>query len=157
VETFVTDRLYLRIARAVKEILAVGAVVAPVDVLIRMGLLARADLEAWRFGRIPYLEQVIDCNLTRVGRLLRILRFHAHDLRLVRSITGYVRHGKGPKRPLRFSKTGDLGVEKAYARHFVWPEKSAFPLDRLEADGRPKARTAWPPVEASGDRPVILL
>lgn len=72
VETFVTDPLYLRIARAVKEILAVGTVVAPVDVLIRMGLLARADLEAWRLGRVSYLERVIDCNLTRVGRLLRV-------------------------------------------------------------------------------------
>jgi hypothetical protein len=138
VETFRVDPLYPRVARAVREILVVSKVVAPVDVLIQMGLLARGDLEGWRLGRTPYLERVIDCNLTRLGRLLRILRMHTHDLCLVPSMTAYVRWGKGPKTLLRFSKTGDPGVEKAYARHFVWPGKSAFPLGRLEADGRPK-------------------
>ena len=134
-----------------KEILAVGKVVAPVDVLMRMGLLARIDLEAWRRGQIPYLERVIDGNLTRLGRLLRILRMHVHDICLVPSMTAYVRWGKGPRTRLRFSKTGDSGVEKAYAQHFVWPGKNAFPLDRLESDGRPKPKTAWPRPEA-GER-----
>ena len=110
-------------------------------------------LEAWRLGRVPYLERVIDCNLTRLGRLLRILRMHAHDLCLAPSMTAYVRWGKGPKSRLRFSKTRDAGVEKAYARHFVWPGKGAFPLRRLEADGRPKPKAAWPRGEAQEDHP----
>jgi hypothetical protein len=38
-----------------------------------MDLLTPEHLEVWRRGRIPYLEQVIDCNLTRLSRLLRIL------------------------------------------------------------------------------------
>lgn len=47
-----------------------GNVVAPVDVLVGMGLLTREHLEDWRRGRVPYLERVINCNLTRLGRLL---------------------------------------------------------------------------------------
>jgi hypothetical protein len=137
-ETFRDDSLYPRIVRAVKEILAVGKVVTPVDVLVCMGLLAPSNLEAWRFGRVPYLERVIDCNLTRLVRILRILRMHAHDLKLIPSETDYLRWGGGRKTRLRFSKTGDSGVEAAYARHFVWPGKAGFPLDRLEDDGRPK-------------------
>jgi hypothetical protein len=43
-------------------------------------LLTREQLEDWRGGRVSHLERVINCNLTRPGRLLRILRFHAHDL-----------------------------------------------------------------------------
>ena len=120
------DPLYPRIVRATAALLAKGNVVAPVDVLIGMGLLTPQRLEDWRRGRVPYLEKVIECNLTRLSRLLRILRFHAHDLNLVPSVTVYSRWGKGPKHHLRFTKTGDAKIEEAYARHFVWPGKRPF-------------------------------
>ena len=120
------DPLYPRIVRAVADILKTGKVVAPVDVLIRMDLLAPDRLEDWRRGRVSYLEAVVTCNLTRLSRLLRILRFHAHELRLVPSVTVYLRWGKGPKQRLRFTKTGSPGVEEAYARHFIWPGKGPF-------------------------------
>jgi hypothetical protein len=77
-------------------------------------------------GRVPFLERVINGNLTRLGRLLRILRFHAHDLNLKPSWTAYMRWGKGPKQRLRFTKTGDPKLEEAYATHFVWPGKTPF-------------------------------
>lgn len=126
VATYREDPLYPRIARAVETILQHGKVVAPVDVLVGMGLLAPEHIEDWRRGRVLYLEQVIDCNLTRLSRLLRILRFHAHDLNLVPSVTVYMRWGKGPKQRLRFTKTGDPKLEEVYARHFVWPGKGSL-------------------------------
>jgi hypothetical protein len=120
------DPLYPRIVRAVAAILAKGKVVAPVDVLVKMSLLTPEQLLDWRRGRIPFLERVIMGNLSRLSRLLRILRFHAHDLKLKPSITVYKRWGKGPKQWLRFSKTGDPKIEEAYSRHFVWPGKGPF-------------------------------
>jgi len=126
VESYRNDPFYPRIVRAVAGIIARGKVVAPVDVLIGMSILDPKHLEDWRFGRVPYLEKVIDSNLTRLSRLLRILRFHAHDLKLVPSITVYKRWGKGPKQRLRFTKTGDAKLEEAYSRHFVWPGKWPF-------------------------------
>ena len=120
------DLLYPRIARAADDLLGRGNVVAPVDVLIAMELLTRERLEDWRHGRVPFLERVINCNLTRLGRLLRVLRFHAHDLNLKPSSTAYMRWGKGPKQRLRFTKTGDPKVEEAYATHFVWPGNLPF-------------------------------
>ena len=126
VETYRRSPLYPRIVRAVARLLARGKVVAPVDVLIGMDLLKPKSLEDWRRGRVPYLERVIRCNLGRLSRLLRILRFHAHDLKLVPSITVYMRWGKGPKQRLRFTKTGDPRLEEAYSRHFVWPGKRPF-------------------------------
>ena len=126
VDNFRSDPLFPRIQRAVAAILAKGKVVAPVDVLVAMELVAPDKLADWRRGRVPYLEQVIHSNLTRLARLLRILRFHAHDLNLVPSHTAYLRHGKGPKQLLRFTKTGDANLEAAYARHFVWPGKQPF-------------------------------
>jgi hypothetical protein len=125
VDHFRADPLFPRIERAVAAVLANGKVVAPVDVLVAMQLLSPEHLEDWRRGRVPYLEQVIHCNLTRLSRLRRILRFHAHDLNLVPSQIVYRRHGKGLKQALRFTKTGDPNLEAAYARHFVWPGKRA--------------------------------
>ncbi len=107
VATYRKDPVYPRVARAVDGLLNRGTVVTPVDVLIGMGLLTREQLEDWRRGRVPYLERVINCNLTRLSRLLR-------------------RWGKGPKQRLRFTKTGDAKLEEAYATHFVWPGKSPF-------------------------------
>jgi hypothetical protein len=120
------DPLYARIARATDDILRRGKVVMPVDVLVGMDLLTREHLEDWRRGRTPYLERVIHCNLARLARLLRILRFHAHDLNLKPSLTAYMRSGSGPKQRLRFTKTGDPRLEEAYATHFIWPGKGPF-------------------------------
>lgn len=106
------DPLYPRVARAVAGLLEHGKVVAPVDVLVGMGLLTREQLKAWRHGRVGYLERVINCNLSRLSRLLRILQFHAHDLNLKPSWTAYMRWGKGPKQRLRFTKTGDARLEE---------------------------------------------
>ena len=126
VELYRQSPLYPRIVRAVARLLARGKVVAPVDVLVEMDRLTPKALEDWRRGRVPYLEKVISGNLSRLSRLLRILRFHAHDLKLVPSTTVYMRWGKGPKRRLRFTKTGDPRIEEAYSRHFVWPGKRPF-------------------------------
>ena len=105
VETYREDPLYPKIVRAVELLLRAGKVVAPVDVLVKMGLLDRRHLEDWRRGGVPYLERVITSNLTRLSRLLRILRFHAHELNLDPSWTAHMRLAKGPKQRLRFTKT----------------------------------------------------
>lgn len=115
------DKYYPRVVRAVEAILAKGQVVAPVDVFVQLDLLSASDLEAWRFGRVPYLEKVIRCNLEKASRILRILRLHAHDLNMRPSPTYYKKWGKGQKVPLRFSKNADRNIEEAYARHFVAP------------------------------------
>lgn len=126
VGTFRDDPLFPKVSRAVEIILEKDKVVRPIDVLFIMQLLSHADLEEWRCGRVPYLERVINCNLTRLSRLLRILQFHVHDLNLVPSATAYIRHGSGPKRQLRFTKTGDAKLERAYSTHFIRPGKGLW-------------------------------
>ena len=124
--TYHADPLYPRVERVVNAILAKGNVVAPVDVLIGMDLLKPDQLEEWRRGQVPYLERVVAGNLSRLSRLLRILRFHARDLNLRPSATIYVRNGSGARQRLRFTKSGDAKLEEAYATHFVWPGNAAF-------------------------------
>jgi len=117
----------------VATLLEKDRVVRPVDVLVEMQLLKREHLEDWRFGRAPYLEPVINCNLSRLSALLRVLRFHAHELNLKPLFTVYNRWGKGPKHRLRFSKTGDPNLENAYATHLVSPDIKAFAGGRTDA------------------------
>lgn len=124
------DRHYARIVKATEDLLREKGFVAPVDLFIRMDLLSPESVEDWRRGRIPYLERLIRCNLSKASRILRILQMHAHDLDLKPAPTIYKRWTKGPSTLLWFSKTGDRHVEDAYARHFFSPNKHLDEGDR---------------------------
>lgn len=106
---------YPKIVAAVSRILARQRFVAPAGLFVEMNLLPAADLERWKRGQIPVLERVIRCNLTKAGRILRLLRFHAHDLNLKPSITVYQHKGHR----LRFSRSGVPKIEEAYSTHLV--------------------------------------
>jgi hypothetical protein len=67
VRDFRDDPMFPRIERVVADVLATGNVVTPVDVLIGMGLPRSDRLNDWRRGRVPCLERVIGCNLTRLS------------------------------------------------------------------------------------------
>ena len=123
-ENYRKDSLYPRVVRAVAGILEKQREVAPVDVFAAMDFLQLRDLENWRAGRVPYLEKVIRCNLSKANRVLRILRFHAHDLNLEPIIRNYTHKGKHQLVTLYFSKTAHPGVEEAYRRHFRVFEKT---------------------------------
>ena len=136
---YTTDKYYPKIVKAVDAELRSRNFVAPIEVFISMGLLEPRDVENWRAGRIPFLEQVVGCNLAKTGRILRILRFHAHDLNLKPSMTVYKRKTAGGKVPLRFSKSGEQNIEDAYARHFVRLGKAAA-VNALSAEHEVDAR-----------------
>ena len=133
------DPYYAPIVKVVEDLLREKGFIAPVELFIWMDLLSPESAEDWRRGRIPFLERVIRCNLSKASRILRILRMHAHDLDLKPSLTVYKRSTKGSRPLLRFSKTGDHNIEEAYARHFVSSlkkavhfkqERSRFPILR---------------------------
>jgi hypothetical protein len=115
VKNYQESKDYGKIVAAVGRVLARQRYVSPVEVFVELGLLMKDDVARWKRGQVPYLERVIRCNLSRAGSILRILRFHAHDLNLKPSHTCY--HHR--KNPLRFSKTGEHLIEEAYSRHFV--------------------------------------
>ena len=117
--TFKKDKYYKKVTAAVHELLKDGVVVAPTEILKQMGYLTKEDYEDWRFGRVPYLERVIGCNLSKANRILRILRLHAEDVGLQPSLTVYKKWGKGAKIFLRFSRSGMPWMEILYSTHYV--------------------------------------
>ena len=93
--------------------------VCSVDVLMRLQYLSQNDYEAWRFGKIEYLEKVCQVSLGKLSTINRLIKVQGKKLNLKPSWTAYNKFGKGPKMRLRFSKSGDENIEKNYATHYV--------------------------------------
>ncbi len=128
VHNYRDDKYYPRVLKAIANILDKSDVVAPVEVFMEMSLLTRKQYEDWRFGRIACLERVIQGNLGKVGRILRLIGFCAHDLDMVPSRTVYNKWGRGASQHLCFSKSGEKAIEEAYERHFLWNKSAAKKL-----------------------------
>ncbi len=108
---------------SIANVLRKNNVASFVEVLMDMEKLKRSDFEDWRFGRTPFLERVIQVNLSSVNFLLRSFASYCKEIGLTPSYTAYMRWGKGPKRQLRFSKSGDYNLERAYATHYLTKKK----------------------------------
>ena len=116
---FKKDKLYPKVTAAVHKILKGGRVVTPVGVMMEIGYLRKDQFEDWRFGRVPCLERVMTCNLSKAQRVLMILKYHAQERGLKPSSTAYKKWGKGRKQLLRFSVSGSPYMETLYATHYV--------------------------------------
>lgn len=93
--------------------------VCSIDILIGLNYLSKQDYENWRFGKVDYLERVCKANLSKLTLINKTIRKIANDLKLDKSWTGYNQYGKGVKRRLRFSKSGNKVIEDAYATHYI--------------------------------------
>ena len=93
--------------------------IAPVDVLMEIGVLTKQNYEAWRFGKVSYIEKVCTCNLNKLTKILKQIYKYAQKNALKPSVSQYWLWGKKKGKELRFSKSGRLEVERKYATHFV--------------------------------------
>ena len=98
--------------------------IAPVDVLMEIGVLTKQNYEAWRFGKVSYLEKACTCNLNKLTKILKQIYKYAQKNALKPSVSQYRLWGKKGKE-LRFSKSGRPEVERKYATHFVDSKKIA--------------------------------
>lgn len=110
------DKSYPLIVEAVAVILGAGDVVRPVDVLVHLEVITPDQIDQWRKGGLPYLERGMTAGLSRVAKILRVLREHALEIGLSPVPGKYTRKGKWR---LRFSKSGETASEEAYSYHFV--------------------------------------
>ncbi len=106
------ESLERRVQAAAAAALNRNRFVAPIDVLTGLGWLRPQHAEAWRRGRVPYLERVTVASLSKLSRALRILRRWAERSGLQPRETVYVSRTNGRRR-LRFTKTGDQNLCRA--------------------------------------------
>ena len=105
-----------------------SGIASPVQVLMDAGVLSAADCERWRFGQVDYLERVCKVNLHKLSFIMKQVRAYATKNKLKPSVTYYKQWGRKGKKPaikLRFSKTGDDGIERGYATHYISSERMA--------------------------------
>jgi hypothetical protein len=124
--------LQSRVHRAAEAALFRQQYVSAIDVFRGMGLLASSQVESWRKGRVDFLERVIEGNLKKISLSMAIFRRWATEKGLKPSETQYVRHSRAGNIALRFSKSGDPGIEKSYRTHFVSPDLSEKKQQRLQ-------------------------
>lgn len=113
---------------------------ALVDVLMVVGILEKLKYEEWRFGKVPYLEAVCNCNLRQLSFVMKQIRSYADKNGLRPSFCYYKQWGEKKKNgqghkpvyPLRFSKSGKVEIEKAYATHYVDSIRIAALKERRE-------------------------
>lgn len=123
-------RLEERVIAAAEAALAEQQFVTAIDVVVGLGWLTRSREQAWRQGRIPYLEAAVTANLSKVSRAMRFFRRWAQRAGLKPAETAYVARAPG-RRTLRFSKSGDASIERAYRTHWLSPHLSERESERL--------------------------
>jgi hypothetical protein len=126
-----------RVHRAAEAALAARSQVAPIDVLVGIGWLYPGAVKLWQQGRIHSLEEVMQVDASRISTAIELLRSWATARGLSSSETSYV--GRTPGRPaLRFSKSGDPGVEQRYRTHWLSADLSERQRERMvEKASRP--------------------
>jgi hypothetical protein len=128
------EKLKNRVVSAAEAALARKQYVSAIDVLSGSGMLASTHLESWRKGRIDFLERVIQGNLKKISEPMKIFRQWAFHKGLKPSETGYVHRGRHGHVDLRFSKSGNPGIEKSYRTHYVSPALSELKQERLKQE-----------------------
>ena len=134
-------QLQSKLSTVTSELLKEKGYISFVDVFMKLGYLDPKDYENWRMKRIPFLERVIKINLGQINFIMKTVRRNCTNGNLNPSWTGYKSWGKGNKINLRFSKTGEPNIEKAYATHFVQKSSVAYRADQASsAPGERKSK-----------------
>ena len=113
-----------KVAQIGEKALSKEGYVTAIDILLGLGILTEENMLRWRKGQVPYLERVVDSNLSKISSHMKCFRQWATKKGLKPSKTVYRAKLKGRRPTLRFSKSGKPAIEAAYATHFVSPELS---------------------------------
>lgn len=132
-------KLRRQIAAAGKAAVARNGYVSPVDALLATGWLRPEKVEDWRRGRVPYLERVVVANLSKISTAMRMFRSWAESEGMRPSETVYVSWTRDRHR-LRFSRSGDPNIERAYRTHWL-PPKTSDPEATIEPSGNKRGST----------------
>ncbi len=138
-------RLERRVARAAEEALDRQKFVAPIDVLTGLGWLHPVHLDPWRQRRVDNLAQLVQVGPEKIARAFELLRHWGTARGLEPSEAEYLARSRA-REPLRFSTSGDEGIERAFRTHWLSPDLSDRERARLsERQNRPPALVViWP-------------
>ena len=111
--------LKVRVQAAIRQLIAEKGYVSALDVMLHLDKIRLGDVEKWRLGKIPYLELVVQMNLSQINALFKEMQIIACATGLKSSMTVYRTWGRRARRPLQFSKSGHPYSERRWSTHFV--------------------------------------
>lgn len=139
-------RLERRVVEVAEDALSARGFVTAIDVFLGLGWLEPSTEQAWRQGRVPYLERVVTANLNKISKAMRFFRAWARRQGLKPSETVYVARAQG-RSTLQFSKSANPSIERAYCTHWVSPQLSERKRERLaERHSKPPELVVISPV-----------
>lgn len=114
-------RDWTRVVQAVDELLAERGELGPLDVLVRLGLLALEDVAAWQRGEMKALETaLVRGDRDRVRRILAAVQRYARERRLRATRAALLGIGRcGERLLLRFTRAEEVDIEEALAVRFA--------------------------------------
>jgi hypothetical protein len=126
-----------RVVSAAEAALAERQFVAPIHVMMDIGWLQPGPVDRWRQGRVECLEHLAQIDLSKLTAAMGALGRWAERRGLKPSETDYIARTRD-RRGLRFTRSGDPAVERAYRTHWFLPELSERKRERLkERQSRP--------------------
>lgn len=126
------SRIEQRVIQAAELVLHHQCYVSPIDVLLGLGWLQLTHIHDWRKGKIPYLEKVIQVNLSKISYAMKCFRSWANKKGLKSNQTAYLARTRGHKKELQFSKSGHPTIEQTYQTHYISPALSEKKQQRLK-------------------------
>jgi len=129
IKKYKNDKMYPKVVNAIAHLLKTTDVIAPIDVFLQIGNVLKKDCDEWRKGKIPYFERIFQGSLPKANRVLRIIEYHSAALNMIPLQHKYRRK---KKIPLRFSKSGEANLEKAYSRHYKWNQSQDKKQELIE-------------------------
>ena len=139
-------RLERRVAEVAEAALSERGFVTAIDVFLGLGWLAPSAENAWRQGRVPYLEKSVTANLNKISKAMKFFRAWARSRNLKPSETAYVARVRG-RSALRFGKSGNPSIERVYCTHWVSPQLSERKREKLaERHSKPPELVVISPV-----------
>jgi hypothetical protein len=122
---------------AAEVALAERKFVAPIDVLVDIGWLQLGPVDRWRQGRVESLEHIAQTDSSKLSAAMEALRLWAERQELKPSETDYVARTRD-RRALKFTRSGDPVIERAYRTQWFSPELSERKRQQLqERQSRP--------------------
>ena len=122
------EKIAASVAKVAGQAVTQRGYATAIDVFVGLGWLSQKDLLSWKAGQVPFLERVVNANLSKISKAMKEFRAWAVKAKLKPSTTIY----KHKSQTLRFSKSGHEGIEAAYRTHFVLIKRAA-PNDSLGA------------------------
>ncbi|MBF0299718.1 MAG: hypothetical protein HQK51_13420 [Oligoflexia bacterium] len=114
--------LQKKIISVAEEILYKQKYVSAIDIFFGIGWLNYSNFRQWKKGAIPFLESIIQTNLNKISFAMSCFRKWAQEKSLNPSETVYRVRTRDASQELRFCKSGDPDIEKAYRIHYVSPD-----------------------------------